>query len=229
MKISCILTSFNRPKYVRQALRSVEMQTHKDYELFVMDESNIFDIHKTVAAFKFPSVVVKHYDIDKVTRSHQGRMSIKINDALRLATGDLICYLCDDDYYFPNWFHDANEFFEDAPQVTVAFGVLLQKETDNVDLSNSGGYRRFFNHAITEPAGKLNHNQVIHRRLDPPLLWPEERTYISAPDAYYFAALANAHVFVPLETMAAVRREHSLSLQKTLQAHVDAQVEGARE
>ena len=52
--ISCILSSYNRPRMVRDALNSVARQIYRRYELIVVDDSDAFDIRDVVPTRRIP-------------------------------------------------------------------------------------------------------------------------------------------------------------------------------
>lgn len=175
MKVSVILTSFNRPYWVRQSIRSVADQTYKDYQLVVVDESNIMDIAEVVKEFKLTEVVVRKNLVAPSQRSTTNRLSMNINEGLRLATGDVICYLADDDYYYPTWFEQAVAFFKSAPRVGAVFGKLVYSNSKEMEfITNPAPVNlRFFNQVLSDPFDKIDHNQAMHKRFDPPLQWSE--------------------------------------------------------
>lgn len=212
MKISCILTSFNRPTLVQQALKSIAEQGYKNYELIVVDDSTIFDVRRLVDRYSFPSVQVTHFGITPQERAAKNRLGVNINYGLLKAKGDLICYLADDDYYFPDWFEKAAEFFQQDRYAFVGFGSLIYSSSSHMDFSQTGTVR-FYNHLITSPAGKLDHNQVIHRRRGQTILWPESADSVKESDALFFTELAKDHTFFPIHASAAVKRLHSKNLQ----------------
>ncbi|OOR15214.1 glycosyltransferase, partial [Bacillus mycoides] len=41
--ISIILTSYNKPSLINQVIESVQMQTFKEWELFIMDDNSYPD------------------------------------------------------------------------------------------------------------------------------------------------------------------------------------------
>lgn len=228
MKITCLLTSYNRPRLVRQSLRSIAQQSHKDYELIVLDESSIFDIRRVTSDFVFSDIRVEHFAVPAAARRTQNRLSIKINVGLSMAKGDLICYLCDDDYYYPDWFKKASEFFEANSNVSVGFGALSY--TPSMDMVfPTDGPRLFHESVVLNPMNMLDHNQVIHRRFIPPIVWPERMDTLSGPDAYYFRDVSGRYPFHPIKHFAAVKRVHPKNLQSTIDHYVSGGAEGPRE
>lgn len=228
MKISCILTSYNRPTFVRDALRSVMNQTHNDYELFVMDDSNMMDIGPIVKEFGFTEVHVRHEDVTPQQRASTNRLSVNINRALAKAKGDLVCFLADDDYYFPEWFERANAHFEKHADHHVGFGILKYSHQREVDLRDCGEIR-FWDQVITAPFGQLDHNQVMHRRFDPPYKWNEGIGTAMNPDAWYWNDIVRVHPFHPIVAWAAVKRIHDKNLQNHISELQAAKLEGLRE
>ena len=222
MRISCILTSFNRPTFVRQALKSVAAQTRRDFELFVMDDSSLIDIRPIVSEFSFPRVEIHHEDVSPEERASVNRLSVNVNKALRLVQGDLLSFLADDDYYFPTWFERASEHFERNPGHFAAFGILKYSRSREMELGEHGEFR-FSNAVVAAPFGQLDHNQVVHRRFDPPYLWNEGIGTAMNADAWYWNEIARSHLFHPVNAWAAVKRLH----EKNLQNHV-SELQGAK-
>lgn len=231
LKVSCILVSYNRPKWVRQAIKSIVDQTHKNYQLVLIDESSIFDIYDVAKEFDLTDVVIRKYNISAGQRKGQNRLSINLNVGLALATGDLVCFLADDDYYYPGWFEAASRFFEARPEIKAAYGKLCYSNTDHMEFNESPApvNLRFFAGPLTDPFNKLDHNQVIHRRFPSPYRWPEDLGLIGGPDAYYFREVAKHQAFHPINAWAAVKRVHKKNLQISLNAYFDGSIGGARE
>lgn len=232
MLITCILTSFNRPNFVRHSLQSLKNQTHQNFELLVYDDSSIFDIKPIVESFRFRKVEVIHTDVTAQQRATSIRLSVNCNAGLRKAKGDLVCFLCDDDYLFPRWFEGAVNFFRKTwvhkPYVEAAYGRLSYSRSK--DMVFPKDQVRFPGTVIEHPACVLDHNQVIHKRFNPPLQWPE-KSNPGDPDAKYFTALAKSgRIFYPIDEWAVVKRVHPKSLQNTWVSEISkGKAENARE
>lgn len=219
LKISCILTSYNRPRMIRQALKSLVDQTYKNFELLVFDDSTVFNVMDVLADFKFPSLQVHHTVLTAEERRARGRLGVNCNHGLYLAQGDLVCWLCDDDYYYPEWFANAAAFFSHPhnQEKKVGFGALSYCKNKDMEFP-IGGMGIWINAPVHQPGNVLDHNQVIHRRFTPPFHWPEDFHSSVAPDAAYFTSLAQAgHTFFPIQSYSVVKRQHSKNLQNTLE------------
>lgn len=221
MLVSCILTSYNRPRLVRQALKSLEQQTWRNFEVLVVDDSDskILDIVKVLGEFKFPRIRIWPWCGECFGRKEgENRLAVQINRALRedVVNGDLVCYLPDDDFYHPDWFAKAVEFFAERPNALQGFGSLHYSTSMEMDYRTSGV--RFFDHPIYEPKGTLDHGMVMHRRRTPPVLWPEEPEKRMEPDGYFFKELALEGPFLPImNASAVVKRLHPKNLQRSME------------
>jgi O-antigen biosynthesis protein len=108
MKVSVIVASFNRPKLLSQALASIQAQTHPDVELILVDESDLFNARDLLAGYNRPFQLVQQF-VSPKDRREINRLGVNMNTGLAMAKGDLVCFLADDDYYFPTWIEKAVE------------------------------------------------------------------------------------------------------------------------
>lgn len=229
LRISCVLTSYNRPRLVRQALRSVQDQTYLNYELIVADESDIFDIERALGEFSVASVVLLRFRVTPQERARVNRLSVNINAALRKATGDLLCFLADDDFLLPRWFEHAAAFFAKRPEVHNAYGRLYYSRHKGM-LFPLAAKQRFPRGPLKNPYCNLDHNQVVHRKVDPPVKWPENVDHaLTAPDGLYFNELARRGAFHPIDAGAAVKRFHNKNLQQCAAQYRQGSLDPLRE
>lgn len=221
VKISCILCSYNRPRMVQDALQSVSSQNYDRYELIVIDDSDAFDIHEAVSRFAFPKVTIVHNSATEAQIAGQNRLAMNCNAGLRIATGDLVCFLGDDDYYYPDWFRTAAKHFEAHSHIQAAFGKLCYHFGNDMAFPEPPRETRFFPEPVRDPFRILDHNQVMHRRFTPPYVWNEcaDRASMDSPDGFYWREIARHHVFHPIHEWAAVKRIHTTNLQRILDAH----------
>lgn len=230
MLVNCVLLSYNRPTWLRDALASVTEQTHKDYRLIVMDESTIFDVDQVVADFSFTSISVVKVKVSSEERTRRNPVGANMNIAMKMLVDGLVCFLCDDDYFYPNWFAAASRHFEGHQDHQAGFGILNYSKDSGVKFQKVTQWgRRFFYQPVTDPFGKLDHTQVVHRVFNPPYRWPEEFDKIKEPDGYYFSEIAKDHAFHPIKELAVVKREHGKALRWNVKAIEDGTLEASRE
>lgn len=231
MKISCILTSYNRPKWLNHSLKSISDQTYRNFELLVFDDSTLFNIHDIIKQYAFPSVKVTHNNVSASQRRAENRLGMNCNAGLKAASGDVVCFLCDDDYYFPGWFEACAKFFSDArnKDKDAAFGILIYSKDPEMTFP-TGGKRRFFEVPVRKPWGTLDHNQVVHRKFKYPFRWPVGMEHVTTTDGTYFDEIAKSgRLFYPIPEYAAVKRIHPKNLQITTHHLGKPEGEGIRE
>lgn len=109
-RFSIILTTYNRPDLLQDALASVGSQTLSDFEVILIND-NGEHIEHLLAAYDFP-----------ITYVRQGRNrgpAAARNAALRLARGQYVVYLDDDDLYLPNHLQELTAALETHPDSVV--------------------------------------------------------------------------------------------------------------
>lgn len=118
MKISVLIPSFNAAKTIERTLQSVWRQTHKDYEIIVMDGGS-----------KDGTKEILERNNDKITywqSAPDEGTTHAANDGFKKSTGDLFTILCADDQL-----HDEHVFekivkeFTDHPETGVLCSTLM--------------------------------------------------------------------------------------------------------
>ena len=97
--ISVIISSYNRYSYLLKAIESVKNQTYKNYEIIVIDDGSTQKEYKK----NIDNVNIIHLD-KKNSRNVLGYPSCGYvrNHGFKIAKGEYICILDDDDYWLPN-------------------------------------------------------------------------------------------------------------------------------
>ncbi|PZE20618.1 glycosyltransferase family 2 protein [Paenibacillus xerothermodurans] len=215
LKVSCILTSYNRRVLIRDAITSVINQTYPNWELFIVDDNSNEETQEIIAAFASadPRIQVLQTWVKAEDRKKTTRYATCINLAIPRISGDLVTYLTDDDIYFPRRFEKMVEVFETYPHVYVLYGQ--QRLAAMIDgVVHSRGIRPLA--GITrEPATKLDHNSVMHRAACFKLVprWNDDRAIVPWADAVFFEDLARYWDFYPLDFITDEHRYHEHSIQ----------------
>jgi GalNAc5-diNAcBac-PP-undecaprenol beta-1,3-glucosyltransferase len=91
--VSVVITAFNRPDYLRNAVTSVLAQTFTDIEIIVVDDCSPTD----------PSAVLREFDapIHFVRMPTNGGANRARNEGVRRARGHYVAFLDDDDIWLP--------------------------------------------------------------------------------------------------------------------------------
>lgn len=220
-KVSVILTSYNKPLMLDKAINSVLNQTYDNYELIVADDNSsdikVFEIiakYQNHKKFKFFNSFVKNED-----RLKTARYATQINKAVReYSEGKYICYLADDDYYYPLMLEKLVDSAEEN-SYDVCFCAQHIRDVDgNIDGGGAPGVGiRFFGLPLVRGANKLDHNQVMTTRkaFDSVDGWDDSSFWWGGADAGFFDRLEKAgFIFYPINHVqplqAKVYREQSV-------------------
>jgi glycosyltransferase involved in cell wall biosynthesis len=137
MKVSAIIRTFNRGYILPEAIESALRQTHRDFELIIVDDGSIDDTAEVVGRFTDNRI--------RYIRHDQNRgVSAAGNSGLKAATGDVVAYLDSDDLWEPDMLGSLVDVLQRNPDVAVAFCDVrvLRGNTTSSIASNSEAFTR---------------------------------------------------------------------------------------
>lgn len=157
--VSVLLTSYNRWRWLPNAVESVFEQTMADWELVILDDASS-DISVTgylSSLWNHPKVLVHKARVDEEQRAATCRYAVNCNTGLKLATGRYVTYLCDDDWYAPNRLEVMAAALDADPSVGVVYGP--QAVTDE-----AGNVLRVrdFGPVLDDAYCLVDHSSVMH-------------------------------------------------------------------
>ena len=128
MKISVIVRTCNRPDFLEQALTSIQLQTHRDWEVIVFDDGDTSLNQKIVNGFKDRTNNLVTY-INSGKKYHLFKESWKI--APKISNGEVMIRLDDDDLLTSDCLEFVNKIFTETPDLDFAYGnsVLFRKDS----------------------------------------------------------------------------------------------------
>lgn len=113
LKISVITPTFNRGALLKRAVESVLSQTYQNFEHIIVNDGG--ESAEDIIA-DFSDSRLKYYD----SKKNLGRSGSR-NFALERATGDIICYLDDDDLYLENHLATVSGFFSENRKAAACY------------------------------------------------------------------------------------------------------------
>jgi hypothetical protein len=127
--VSVVMPAWNRADRIAAAIRSVLAQSHRRFELLVVDDGSTDGTAEIAAAFTSDPRV-------RLIRGAHGGVSAARNLGLEAATGEIVAYL-DSDNSWKSWFLDVMALFMTAEGLDAAYsGIALRDE-----LNQLTGYR----------------------------------------------------------------------------------------
>lgn len=123
MKVSVIITTFNRANLLRRAIESVLAQEYKDFELIVLDNNSKDDTENIVKKFNDSRILyVKHKPLG---------ISEARNLGVRRARGEYVGFLDDDDKWLPSKLSLQTTLFDrSSPKLGLVYGGFLRMSSD---------------------------------------------------------------------------------------------------
>lgn len=199
--IVCCLTSFNRPRLLLRAVKSVLAQTFTDLECWVLDDgstpSNIHTIETLLAKLDDDRIKLVKFRTTDQTRQEACRYAVTINWCLENSHSRYVHYLPDDDYLYP----DAYERFVSALDEghKAVYGAQSLRNGDDEEI----GFRRALGQIDQGMPAYcvLDHSQLAHRRdiLDEIGLWPTEVEHWRKADGMFMNKITERWTIVPVD------------------------------
>jgi glycosyltransferase domain-containing protein len=100
-KVSVIIPTYNRPQLVKRAIESVLKQTYQNFEIIIIDGSPNNETERVVQQYLNDSRIRYFHEPDVHTNTVKDRTNIAKarNKAIKLARGEYIAPLDDDDFW----------------------------------------------------------------------------------------------------------------------------------
>ncbi len=129
--VSVVLPTFDRPERLNRAIASVLDQRYENWELLVVDDGGTRDLQAVVVADDDERIRWSRID-------HGGACAAR-NHALRMARGDLIAYLDDDNVMDPDWLFSVVWAFGQRPDRDVLYGAFVIDDLSRVSDKAASG------------------------------------------------------------------------------------------
>ena len=114
--ISVIIPTYNREKYVSQAIDSVLAQTFTDYEVIVCDDGS---------TDRTSDALARYADRIRIVRTKQLGPGGARNAAAKLATGDYLSFLDSDDMWHPEMLSYVNAILTHPARPRLVFSSMI--------------------------------------------------------------------------------------------------------
>jgi len=113
--ITAIITTFNRRLLFEQALKSVQQQTKKEIQILILDNSSSDGTSEYISTLNDSRITY-------IRHAHMG-IAQQRNLGIKLAKGDYVGFLDDDDRWLPEKIHLQLAAFEKAPsELALVYG-----------------------------------------------------------------------------------------------------------
>ena len=129
MKVSVIVRTCNRPDFLEQALASIQLQTHNDWEVIIFDDGDSSMNQKIVNEFKDRTDNLVTY-INSGKSYHLFKESWKM--APKISNGEIMIRLDDDDILDSETLEFVSNVFTETPDLDFAYGASVFFKGDRI-------------------------------------------------------------------------------------------------
>ena len=116
--VSVIVPTFNRPLYLAEALSSVVRQRYCNLQIIVANDGGC-DVAGIVESFNDPRIVF-------INRRQNRGLPFTLNESLARVRGKYVCYLGDDDLFYPHHVGTLVDALENQADCSVAYTDLYK-------------------------------------------------------------------------------------------------------
>lgn len=212
-RVSVLLTSYNKPQYLDQAVQSVLSQTWRDFELLILDDnSEGVDLDRYRS---HPLCRVWVSDVRPEERFERVRYAVLANVGLQMARGEYITYLCDDDYYLPQRLARMVERLDQGCEVVYGSQRLIHDDREI-------GVRAA-TEVLSDAFCRVDHSSVMHGRRVALEVggWDEDKAHWRWADGIFWRKLnAAGHDFHPIPEVLDVHRYHDQSITSRIEGRL---------
>ena len=121
MKFSVIIPVYNKVSSILRTLESVFNQTHKDFEIIVVDDGSTDNLHEILHDVMARIVLI---------RQENGGVSVARNTGIAASTSDYICFLDADDTWMPDHLEVLNQALQAYPEAKFLSTMYLSTFPD---------------------------------------------------------------------------------------------------
>ncbi|HEX7674843.1 MAG TPA: glycosyltransferase family A protein [Bdellovibrio sp.] len=112
MFFSVIIPAYNRERELPRSIESVLSQTHRDFELVIVDNGSTDRTREVVQSY-----IAKDNRVRYFWQENSGSPAGSRNTGIRNAQYEWVAFLDSDDYWFPQKLEEVNKVIEQQPQI----------------------------------------------------------------------------------------------------------------
>jgi glycosyltransferase involved in cell wall biosynthesis len=116
-KVSVIIPTYNRARFITNAVKSVQNQDYENIEIIIVDDKSTDNTQAVIYSLKIQIPNIFYYQNER-TKGPSGAR----NTGMSMATGDYITFLDSDDIWLKNHLNDGMKILGRNPEIDVLFG-----------------------------------------------------------------------------------------------------------
>jgi glycosyltransferase involved in cell wall biosynthesis len=136
MKISILISSYNKGPYIEKCLQSCLKQSDQDFELILIDNFSNDNTDLILKKYDANIIIKKEKKVSNYSAVNQLDL---LKKAFSESSGDIICFLDADDYFEENKLEKIKKIFSQNQKIDVVFdkpNILIDKTVSNFTIKN---------------------------------------------------------------------------------------------
>ncbi len=160
--VTVMMSTYNRPQYVREAVDSVLGQTYRNFEFIAVRDGGA-DLSAVLGDIRDERFIF-------IDRNENHGKPFSLNQAIQRARGKYVCYIDDDDIFYPHHIETLVEALEGQDEYQVAYTDLykahcrVEPDGKRVVLSKNVEIARDFDRFSMFLFNHVLHVSLMHRR-----------------------------------------------------------------
>ena len=130
MKVTVVVRTYKRPLFLKEALASIHLQTHKDWEVLIFDDAGITENLEIYKQFKEQHPNNRVVYLTSGTPHDMYKKSWKLG--IKLSEGDLFVRLDDDDLLTVDALEYLSTTFENHKDLDFSYGSTISFENNEL-------------------------------------------------------------------------------------------------
>jgi glycosyltransferase involved in cell wall biosynthesis len=131
MKISILITSYNKSDYLEKCIQSCLSQTYQDFEIILLDNNSTDETDQILKKYEKKIIIKKEKKVSDYSAVNQIDL---LKKAFSISSGEIICLLDADDYFENNKLENIDNIFSQDNNIKVAFDkpqILINNTLNN--------------------------------------------------------------------------------------------------
>ena len=126
---SVVIPAYNNVKGLKRCIESVLSQSESDFELLIMDDGSGAEVHELVDQFDDPKI---RYEWE----SNSGGPARPRNRGIKSASGQWLCFMDHDDYWFPSKLSRVRTLIENQTNLDIVYHHEYHIDHDQTHLKS---------------------------------------------------------------------------------------------
>ena len=125
MKFSILITNYNKKPFLKQCVQSCLKQSYKNFEIIIFDNCSNDGSQLLLKKFEKKCIIKKQGRVSNNSATNQIDL---IKKGTKYCSGDVICLLDSDDYFFANKLKVIEKNFQNNKNLSILFDIPLLKQ-----------------------------------------------------------------------------------------------------